>query len=221
MRAALNHHYLSELDPRQLRQRNTFVLLGPGPLRHLLTRRFDRQQAWEIDDQFLKSDSLRKHMPAVDTCVTASARNFGGRHRIMSREKTATGEQRLMVAMSLRISDRVFPDASTRKSSQKGWATRSPGRFCDRRRLEVPRAEDHPQPFRCAASPWKIANFRFISNFGSSTWRNSIAWKSSPRLRFCLGSNPSISTASIVARTMLVSIRLSVAAGGVFTPIRA
>jgi hypothetical protein len=40
-------------------------------------------------------------------------------------------------------------------------------------------------------------------------------------LRFCLGSNPSISTASIVARTMLVSIRLSVAAGGVFTPIRA
>jgi hypothetical protein len=36
---------------------------------------------------------------------------------------------------------------------------------------DVPQAEDPapPQLFRCAASSWKIASFRFISSFGSST----------------------------------------------------
>ena len=38
----------------------------------------DRQQAWEIVCEFVKSDSLRKHMLAVETCVAAYARKFGG-----------------------------------------------------------------------------------------------------------------------------------------------
>ena len=37
----------------------------------------DRQQAWEIVCEFAKSDSLRKHMLAVETCVAAYARKFG------------------------------------------------------------------------------------------------------------------------------------------------
>jgi putative nucleotidyltransferase with HDIG domain len=37
----------------------------------------DRQQAWEIVCEFVKSDSLRKHMLAVETCVTAYARQLG------------------------------------------------------------------------------------------------------------------------------------------------
>src|ERR1700675_4340607 len=37
----------------------------------------DRQQAWEIVCEFVKSESLRKHMLAVETCVTAYARKFG------------------------------------------------------------------------------------------------------------------------------------------------
>src|SRR6202051_2836284 len=38
----------------------------------------DRQQAWEIVCEFVKSESLRKHMLAVETCVAAYARKFGG-----------------------------------------------------------------------------------------------------------------------------------------------
>ena len=37
----------------------------------------DRNQAWEIVCEFVKSDSLRKHMLAVETCVAAYARQFG------------------------------------------------------------------------------------------------------------------------------------------------
>jgi putative nucleotidyltransferase with HDIG domain len=37
----------------------------------------DRDQAWEIVCEFVKSDSLRKHMLAVETCVAAYARKFG------------------------------------------------------------------------------------------------------------------------------------------------
>src|SRR5271170_1025022 len=37
----------------------------------------DRNQAWEIVCEFVKSDSLRKHMLAVETCVAAYARKFG------------------------------------------------------------------------------------------------------------------------------------------------
>jgi putative nucleotidyltransferase with HDIG domain len=37
----------------------------------------DRQQAWEIVCEFVKSESLRKHMLAVETCVAAYARKFG------------------------------------------------------------------------------------------------------------------------------------------------
>ena len=35
----------------------------------------DRNQAWEIVCEFVKSDSLRKHMLAVEACVAAYARN--------------------------------------------------------------------------------------------------------------------------------------------------
>src|SRR5271170_4331852 len=38
----------------------------------------DRQQAWEIVCEFVKSESLRKHMLAVETCVAAYARKLGG-----------------------------------------------------------------------------------------------------------------------------------------------
>src|SRR5580704_14612420 len=38
----------------------------------------DRQQAWEIVCEFVKSESLRKHMLAVETCVAAYARKEGG-----------------------------------------------------------------------------------------------------------------------------------------------
>ncbi len=37
----------------------------------------NRDQAWEIVCEFVKSDSLRKHMLAVETCVAAYAHKFG------------------------------------------------------------------------------------------------------------------------------------------------
>jgi len=37
----------------------------------------DRDQAWEIVCEFVKSDNLRKHMLAVETCVAAYARKMG------------------------------------------------------------------------------------------------------------------------------------------------
>jgi len=37
----------------------------------------DREQAWALVCEFVKSDSLRKHMLAVETCVAAYARQFG------------------------------------------------------------------------------------------------------------------------------------------------
>ncbi len=37
----------------------------------------DRQQAWEIVCEFVKSESLRKHMLAVEACVAAYARKAG------------------------------------------------------------------------------------------------------------------------------------------------
>ncbi len=37
----------------------------------------DRVQAWEIVCEFVKSDSLRRHALAVETCVTAYARKLG------------------------------------------------------------------------------------------------------------------------------------------------
>jgi putative nucleotidyltransferase with HDIG domain len=36
-----------------------------------------REQAWEILCEFTKSENLRKHALAVETCVTAYARKFG------------------------------------------------------------------------------------------------------------------------------------------------
>src|ERR1043166_262020 len=37
----------------------------------------DREQAWNILCEFTKSDGLRKHALAVETCVSAYARKFG------------------------------------------------------------------------------------------------------------------------------------------------
>src|ERR1700691_2505845 len=37
----------------------------------------DRNQAWDIVCEYVKSDSLRKHMLAVEACVAAYARKFG------------------------------------------------------------------------------------------------------------------------------------------------
>jgi hypothetical protein len=37
----------------------------------------NRNQAWEIVCEFVKSESLRKHMLAVQTCVSAYAVQFG------------------------------------------------------------------------------------------------------------------------------------------------
>jgi putative nucleotidyltransferase with HDIG domain len=37
----------------------------------------DRQQAWEILCEFTRSENLRKHALAVETCVTAYARKYG------------------------------------------------------------------------------------------------------------------------------------------------
>ena len=37
----------------------------------------DRKQAWDIVCEFVKSDSLRKHMLAVEACVAAYARKAG------------------------------------------------------------------------------------------------------------------------------------------------
>jgi putative nucleotidyltransferase with HDIG domain len=36
-----------------------------------------RQQAWDVVCEFVKSESLRKHMLAVETCVVAYARKLG------------------------------------------------------------------------------------------------------------------------------------------------
>src|ERR1700722_19280255 len=37
----------------------------------------NRGQAWDIVCEFVQSDSLRKHMLAVEACVAAYAREFG------------------------------------------------------------------------------------------------------------------------------------------------
>lgn len=37
----------------------------------------NRNQAWDIVCEFVKAESLRKHMLAVETCVSAYARKFG------------------------------------------------------------------------------------------------------------------------------------------------
>ena|SRR5438876_2234522 len=37
----------------------------------------DRNQAWDIVCEFVKSESLRKHMLAVEACMVAYARKFG------------------------------------------------------------------------------------------------------------------------------------------------
>src|SRR6266851_8904943 len=37
----------------------------------------DREQAWQILCEFTKSEALRKHALAVETCVTAYARKYG------------------------------------------------------------------------------------------------------------------------------------------------
>src|SRR5579863_5427392 len=37
----------------------------------------DRNQAWDTVCEFVKSESLRKHMLAVETCVVAYAKKFG------------------------------------------------------------------------------------------------------------------------------------------------
>ena len=37
----------------------------------------DRNQAWEMVCEFVKSESLRKHMLAVEACVAAYARQAG------------------------------------------------------------------------------------------------------------------------------------------------
>jgi putative nucleotidyltransferase with HDIG domain len=41
----------------------------------------DRQQAWDILCEFTKSEGLRKHALAVETCVTAYARKLGADER--------------------------------------------------------------------------------------------------------------------------------------------
>lgn len=42
-----------------------------------MNRPFDRNDAWELLCEFTKSDSLRRHALAVETCVAAYAREFG------------------------------------------------------------------------------------------------------------------------------------------------
>lgn len=42
-----------------------------------MSNMIDREQAWQILCEFTKSESLRKHALAVETCVTAYARKFG------------------------------------------------------------------------------------------------------------------------------------------------
>jgi putative nucleotidyltransferase with HDIG domain len=44
----------------------------------------DRNQAWELLCEFTKSEGLRKHALAVEACVTAYARKFGGDENLWS-----------------------------------------------------------------------------------------------------------------------------------------
>jgi predicted hydrolase (HD superfamily) len=48
-----------------------------------------RNQAWEVVCEFVKSDSLRKHMLAVETCVAAYARKFSAEGIEADEEKWA------------------------------------------------------------------------------------------------------------------------------------
>lgn len=45
---------------------------------------FDRENAWQIVCEFVQSDSLRRHMLAVEACVAAYARKFGEDEQIWS-----------------------------------------------------------------------------------------------------------------------------------------
>src|SRR5580698_7974014 len=49
----------------------------------------DRTQAWDIVCEFVKSESLRKHMLAVETCVAAYARKFREEGQETDEEKWA------------------------------------------------------------------------------------------------------------------------------------
>src|SRR5580693_1071434 len=49
----------------------------------------DRNQAWEIVCEFVKSESLRKHMLAVETCVAAYARKFKDEGHVADEERWA------------------------------------------------------------------------------------------------------------------------------------
>jgi len=44
----------------------------------------DREQAWNILCEYTKSEGLRKHALAVETCVTAYARKFGADEHVWS-----------------------------------------------------------------------------------------------------------------------------------------
>src|SRR6266404_3074116 len=57
----------------QLRHRPTFA----EGRNHYNLFSMDRNQAWAIVCEFVKSESLRKHMLAVEACVRAYARKFG------------------------------------------------------------------------------------------------------------------------------------------------
>src|SRR5438045_2754493 len=45
--------------------------------RFIMKAMIDREQAWRIVCEFTKSENLRKHALAVETCVVAYARQFG------------------------------------------------------------------------------------------------------------------------------------------------
>src|SRR5712692_6916277 len=57
----------------QLRHRPTFA----EGQNHYNLFSMDRNQAWGIVCEFVKSESLRKHMLAVEACVAAYAKKFG------------------------------------------------------------------------------------------------------------------------------------------------
>ena len=67
--------------------------------RAMINTMIDREQAWNILCEFTKSEGLRKHALAVETCVAAYARRFGGdveqvvRHRAAARFRLGDSSQ--------------------------------------------------------------------------------------------------------------------------------
>ena len=94
-----------------------------GGLSRIMVSMIDREQAWQILCEFTKSEGLRKHALAVETCVTAYARKHG--------EDEAKWSSPLSCTTSIGRSIRLCPTIQRRDEpilAERGVDPRDPSR---------------------------------------------------------------------------------------------